>query len=177
MENKENFEEELREISPFLANLKKDDPFKTPKFYFDTLADKVIEKAQIPVVIASTSSPTMSLGERIRTWIAVLITPRYAMALSTILFLTVGAWYFLKPVASKKTVESVEEITTEDIQNYIKENIKDFDEKLIFDKGSVADTEGGDALPQLDINEEDIEKYLQDNIEDEDLKIIESELQ
>ncbi len=42
---KEEFENELRELSPFLADLKKrqaeSDPFKVPKLYFDTLADAV----------------------------------------------------------------------------------------------------------------------------------------
>ncbi len=41
---KEEFENELRQLSPFLADLKKrqaDDPFKTPTLYFDNLADAV----------------------------------------------------------------------------------------------------------------------------------------
>ena len=48
---KKEIENELREISPFLADLKKGmeedkEPFRVPKFYFDTLADKVLENAQ-----------------------------------------------------------------------------------------------------------------------------------
>ena len=50
---KEEFENELRELSPFLADLKKrqaDDPFKTPTLYFDNLADAVELREASPVL-------------------------------------------------------------------------------------------------------------------------------
>lgn len=50
---KEEFENELRELSPFLADLKKrqtGDPFKTPTLYFDNLADAVELREAAPVL-------------------------------------------------------------------------------------------------------------------------------
>ena len=47
------FENELHELSPFLADLKrqeKDDPFKVPKLYFDTLADAVELREVSPIL-------------------------------------------------------------------------------------------------------------------------------
>ena len=53
---KEEFEKELQDLSPFLADLKKQqlrEPFRTPRLYFDTLADKVIETAKTETVVAT----------------------------------------------------------------------------------------------------------------------------
>ena len=163
---KEDIENELRDISPFLAGLKKEQPFKTPKFYFDTLADRVIEKTQ--PVASPQYKPKKSVFSELGSWISTLRQPRWAMAMATIAILAVGSWFYLK----KETLEPIQplsEITNDDIHQYIKDNIDDFDEDLFAENDSEAsNTEGGINFSNMSENE--IELYLKENLEEKDLE-------
>ncbi len=44
MENKDNIEENLENIAPFLANIKKENHFSTPKNYFEVLPEVINNK-------------------------------------------------------------------------------------------------------------------------------------
>jgi hypothetical protein len=172
---KEELQEELREISPFLAGLEQKDPFKAPKFYFDNLADKVLEKAQPVLVTTPPQYATHpSLFERLANAISTLIRPRLAIAMATIaLVAAVGGWMYLKSnTASNITIN--ENISHEEIHQYIQENIADFDDYLLLDEGKLAyDTEGG-LLHKSDMSDEEIEQYLEENLNEKDLETLEN---
>jgi hypothetical protein len=175
---KEDIKKELNELSPFLAGLKKEDPFKTPKFYFDTLADKVLEKAKGEVI--TTHAPPQlekhySLSERINNWLSSILQPRNTIALATISILIVAGWFFIKQ-QNKTTLEATADISKEEIHRYITENIDEFDEDLIIETGAVAiETEGGD-LQNADMNDADIENYLKENMSESDFDSLSNEL-
>jgi hypothetical protein len=175
---KADVKKELNELSPFLADLKKEDPFKTPKFYFDTLPDKVLEKARREVITHS-ASPQLekyySLTERINNWLSSILQPRYAVAIATVSLLIVAGWFFMKQ-QNKTTIESTADITKEEIHQYITENIHEFDENLIIEAGAVAiETEGVD-LKNAIMNDVDIENYLKENINESDFDFLNNEL-
>ena len=170
-------DDELRELSPFLNNLKKENkgnPFKTPLFYFDTLADKVIAEAKMETTNAKAPpqyKPVLSLSERIFGWVKVILQPQYSMSLATVAFLGVAGWYFLKPTAVPQM--SVDNcglacVPKEEIQNYISENLTDFDEDLLLGQSTIADTEGSDATMK-ELSRDDIEEYLKENLDDSDV--------
>lgn len=185
---KKEIEEELKEISPFLANLKKEmpdkAPFKTPKYYFDTLADKVIEKADTK----TQSIPPPQYGERpnwfegLQQWVATWLQPRYALAFATVTILAVSGWFFMQ----KQQSSDLNFATTEEIQQYIQENIDDFDLELIQEHGALAEVEPqdnvtekelfGNDLEKLNISDEEIELYLKENMTGDDLKDIDNNL-
>lgn len=185
---KKEIEEELREISPFLAGLKKEipdkEPFRTPKYYFDTLADKVIEKAETK----THTIPPPQYAERpnwfegLQQWMAAWLQPRYALAFATITILAIYGWFIMQ----KQQPSDLNFATSEEIQEYIQENIDDFDLELIQEHGALADVEPkdnateqelfGKDLENLNISDEEIELYLKENMSGDDLKYIENNL-
>jgi hypothetical protein len=181
---KEDFENELRSLSPFLADLKKqkkDDGFKTPKFYFDTLADKVIEKAQpIKEVAPPQYLAQPNLATRVSEWLAGLMQPRMALAFASVLFLAVSGWYFLKPTQAQKFDDCNELacVPQEDIKTYITDNIADFEEETLLGNSSIAEnTEGvhnynifDKGINMKHLDEKEVEQYLIDNLDEKDLE-------
>ena len=171
---KEDFENELRALSPFLADLKKqkkEDGFKAPKFYFDTLADKVIASAQPTKAVAPPQYlTTSSLAERVQIWLSGLVSSRRALAFASVLLVAVSGWYFLKPNPTVPT-EQCRELAClphEEIKTYISENISDFEEEMLIKNVSIAENTEGDALKHLD--EKEVEQYLIDKLEIEDVE-------
>jgi glutaredoxin 2 len=135
--------------------------FKTPKFYFDNLADRVIEKTQ-PVAPPQYQA-TKSIFSQIEEWVSVLMQPRWAMAMASVVILAVGSWFYLKK-ETIQTNETLTEITNDDIQEYIEANIEDFDENLLAENASnTPDTEGGILK---DMTDEEIEQYLKEHPEE-----------
>ena len=166
---KEDIENELREISPFLADLKevqpdkngKAEPFRTPKFYFDNLADRVMEKTQpLPPPQYVRKKNVFSQLEE---WLSVLVQPRWAMSMATVAILAVGSWFYLKKEVVQPN-ETLTEITNEDIHEYIENNIEDFDENLLAENAPIAsDTEGGDIFKEM--SDSEIEDFLNEHFE------------
>ena len=96
------FEKELQDLSPFLAELKKQqpkEPFKTPRFYFDTLADTVLEKAKsetIGVQIPPQYKTSPSVLARINDWLSTLMQPKLALSVLAMALVIVAAWFMVQ---------------------------------------------------------------------------------
>ena len=184
MNMKEEIENELRELSPFLADLKrqlpdangKGQPFRTPKFYFDNLADKVIEKTQPEAPPLRRESfgqyiADKSIFTKVEEWLAVLMQPRWAMAMASVAILAISSWFYLKK-ENLQTNETLTEITNDDIHEYIEANIEDFDENLLAENVSnTSDTDGTSRDSReggifKDMTDEEIEQYLKEHPEE-----------
>jgi hypothetical protein len=110
---KEEFDKELRELSPLLAYLKKEqegEAFKVPKFYFDNLADKVIVQAKEVEKAGTTfkkETPQYpSVFARLQDLVSSLFRPRLALAFGTGLVIALGAWFMLTSPKSKIGVDA-----------------------------------------------------------------------
>jgi hypothetical protein len=168
---KEDFEEELKNLSPFLSDLKKqkkEDGFKTPKYYFDTLADKVIENAQPKTEVTPIYVAQPSLATRVSEWLAGLMQPRLALAYATVLFLAVGGFYFFKSTQKAESCDELACLPQEEIKTYISDNINEFDEEMLIGNAQIAENTEGPLLKNLD--EKEVEQYLIDNLDDKDLE-------
>jgi hypothetical protein len=171
---KEEIENELRDISPFLADLKntqpdtrgKGQPFKTPKFYFDTLADRVMEKTQLAA--PSQYKAKKSVFSLVGKWISTLLQPRWAMAMASVAILVVASWFYWGKLTIQ-VEQPLTEISNEDINEYINNNLDDFDENLLAESDLYnSNTEEGGIFKDMPDNE--VEQYLKDNIEEHDLE-------
>ena len=93
---------ELRGLSPILADFKqnqvKKNPFKAPKFYFDTLTDKVLgtvsqnPKAEIP---HQRTPQYPNILERTKGFLATIFQPKLALAFASCALVAVAGWYAL----------------------------------------------------------------------------------
>ena len=145
---KEDFEKELQELSPFLADLKKKqntEPFKTPRLYFDTLADKIVEKANSASKVLVTAPPQynqpLSLLNRVSGWLSTVFQPRLALSALALAVVFGAGWYVINHQQSTTSVntneptvvmtEAIEPVTTEEVGEYVNKNIDDFKEEEI----------------------------------------------
>jgi hypothetical protein len=110
---KEALENELRDVSPFLADLKKqraDDAFQTPKYYFDNLADTVLAQAKMPQKVAVESAKRTpqykSLFERFEGFFAPILQPKMALAFGSVALVAAAGWYALMPKMSQNQANS-----------------------------------------------------------------------
>lgn len=124
---KEEFNKELQELSPFLADLKKQqkaEPFKTPRLYFDTLADKVLEKAKEEkntAVVPPQYNQRPSLSERINIWLSTLLQPRLAFSVLGLALVVAAGWYAVD--SQKAPIVSPNEQTTMAVTEAPKNNV------------------------------------------------------
>jgi hypothetical protein len=143
---KKEFEEELNEITPFLADLKKHqqrEPFRTPRLYFDTLADKVIEQAKNETVVAKTPPPDyigiydkykthFSIKNRVNNWLSTILEPRMALSICTFILVLGAGWSIINKQKTTNGDRATSEIATnEEVHNYINEHIDEFKEEEI----------------------------------------------
>lgn len=195
---KREFEKELEELSPFLADLKKqqkDEPFKTPRLYFDNLADSVIEKAKGETQTAKTPpqyNNRPSLPSRINDWLSTTFQPKWALSALALALVMVVGWYAVqqqKP--APLTVEQPVVVIQEAPQSDVKDNIADAQEKEAvtafeepktvgkdmksFNDGatktapSVPKREKALTHPESGLTEAEIEQYLLENLDERDI--------
>jgi hypothetical protein len=128
MKENQNPIEELKDLSPILANLKKETTapiFKTPLFYFDTLQDKVFEKLEDKPKIVVTKTPHWA--QRLQQW---LWQPSTAWALSTMVMVVVaGTFWFQNNAQNAPTTPAL--ALHEEVHQYVTANLDDFDEELL----------------------------------------------
>jgi len=119
MKKKNEIKEELKKLSPFLSEIKKEDSFKVPQNYFKSLPDKVLDQVRV-VTKAPEHSPTQpSWIDRLIENIAVLFQPRYAVGFATATILVVASVYFSQQPDSP--IEGSYQLASQ----YIEDNIDD----------------------------------------------------
>ncbi len=124
------------------AAMPKDNPYQLPPAYFDTLPAAVLQKAR-----GSGSGRTISFN-----WSRAI---QWAAAAIIVLGIALGSYRFLqpKPVNASKELAALPEET---IQEYLVQNIDDFDSELIFDNLNTDKT----IRSAAGLNDEDIIQYL-----------------
>ena len=194
---KEELEKELQELSPFLADLKKQqkgEPFKTPRLYFDNLANQVLEKVKGETKTAKAPpqyNSRPSLIQRISNWLSIIFQPKWALSALAFALVAGAGWYAVQQ--QKTTPIAVEQpiaVTHEEVQNYVKENIEDFKEeeivtaltetkKVDFEEKSVTaesttikPSQKAEPVlkhPKSGLTEAEIEQYLKENLDEKDI--------
>ena len=205
---KREYEEELNELSPFLADLKKQqrhEPFKTPRLYFDTLADKVLDKAKMETTVA-VSPPQYKTAQapisRIKNWLSTIFEPKMALSVLTLVLVLGAGWYVIDQQKTKASgnVES-DVVTREDMHNYINDHIDEFKEEEILlafadikpskigeneaeikivdpvlPTPNVQDKQIEPTHPKSGLTEDELEEYLKEHLKDDDLDASDSKL-
>ena len=169
MKNREELREELDELSPFLKKMKdRDDGFKAPKDYFKSLPDEVLKK------ITQDMPAKRIWADGLAAFVQRFWQPKYALALATAAVLVVAAVCIFDENNNTEMQQPIaaailNDISDEMLQNYVSNNIGDFDKELILETNYA----GQDAkslpgiVPQPSTDE--LEQYLDDNIDEIDL--------
>ncbi len=162
MKKKDEIREELNELSPLLARMKKENSFKVPRNYFESLPDKVME--QVCPQPQTQQAPQIGWLDRLLENLAVLLQPRYAVGLATIAILIVaGVFYLQKPgVDQPGGFDSP-------LAQYISDNIDEFDAEMIYEL-TASGLNGNDTFDETtDPSDEYLDEYI-DELDDSDLE-------
>ena len=191
MNNKRNIKEELEEISPFLAEIKKEgSPFTIPEGYFAKMQDEVFQKVKKNTISQqeqSSSTFQKIITDSIHTIQTLMLRHgRYLMPAASFLFLiTIGAVYLLKPVTDTPTVTQdaiplFADISIEEMDLYIEENIDEFEiEELVdlVDIETIAEVESTNIntieTSKNELLESELDDYIDEIIDDFDIEELE----
>lgn len=169
MREHNNIQDELQDISPFLANLReKEDGFEVPNLYFDRLEQNIMagikaEEEAENWTTASSANPIeteLTLTQKLKNW---LFKPQFAMAFGLALVAIVAVTVFLQQ--PNDTIDGLA-ISEEEALEYIEDNIDQFSETIIMEAV-------GEDLAELEVstdwevNETELEEYIEENIIDD----------
>ena len=164
---KEELENERQELSPFLADLKKqqgNDPFKTPKFYFDNLADKVLAQAnsaEKTVSVKQKRTPQYpTLLARLQGFLSAVFPPKLAMAFASLVLVAVVGWWIFTPKMPVTNV-SVPEMTVVQSPN-VEQTLPTVEPTNPAKTPVVASK----IVTLKDVPNEEIDAYISDNLAD-----------
>lgn len=133
MNPKEELRDELRALSPLLEQLKESkEGFQVPETYFQNLEDDLMQRIQWTPRQPVRTPWWQPLAAQ---W-QILLQPRYAMALASILVLmAVGGYLIVRPAPGAEPCQDIACLTVEEVRSYIETNIHDFDTRTILDAG------------------------------------------
>lgn len=169
-------DDELKELSPLLRDLRQqDEGFRVPEGYFGALEDSVLNKVE---KTGNRRRPAMKakrgglFGRFSRSRIM------WAVA-ATLTLVFAATWLFrIKP---EQSVAATQELTEEEIEAYVLENIRDFDAELLAavpvseqalpetKPVTPMDTKPKQSDPMDDLSEEELELLLKE-MSDEELE-------
>lgn len=168
-DNKNNIQEELSEISPFLAQLKADETpietFNVPNDYFNQLANNIFNQTILQPE-AATQTVVKPIVPQKNTWSNIgryfqwLWNPGTAVVLTSTVILVVAGFYLM----NQESTDYGADLTTADIEYYIETNIENFEiEQLssLITNDDVTDVEIPAELKNIE--SEAIEEYIEEN--------------
>ena len=119
MSEKKNIQEELEDLnSPILAQWQgKSAEWSVPEGYLDTLVNELVEKSEQPTKFK----------------LFTLINKKLWQIAAGFLFLITASWFFVNNMQEEKldTLATLDTISTEEIQDYVLDNIDEFDVEML----------------------------------------------
>ena len=163
MSNAKEIQKELSELSPLLAERKKKNPYRVPTDYFVKLEEDVMTQIQPLREVDSEQkqsifTPFIHLAEQ-------LFAPKYRWQLAGLVTMILGVtlFWFNQNNLSPST-DIMANITVEEVNDYIVDNMDEFDEDLLVDYMSETDI-GMDEL-QLDLSDKEMDELLDDILDE-----------
>ncbi len=159
MKKKNEIKDELKKLSPFLSDIKKEDSFKVPKNYFKSLPDKILEQVRVTTETSEKSITQANWLDRLFEYISVLFQPKYAVGLATAMILVVASVYY-----SQKPDNSIEG-PYQLVRQYIEDNIDEFDAEMLWEASVY---EPGEVANHENIDDYYLDEYFEEIIDDID---------
>ncbi|MFK7775719.1 MAG: hypothetical protein AB8F94_26590 [Saprospiraceae bacterium] len=170
--NKKEIQDELESLAPSLSKLKKEEVLDIPENYFTQLPEQILNqidfsKNETVVETVSTSSSS-NWYHQLTEWLTVLLQPKATIGFAMMIMLTVASILILND--TNKPDPSVADLTSNELEDYIKANIDDFEIQELL---NVLGSEEELSLTEMEIEEEDLDGYLEEIIDDIDASDLE----
>lgn len=179
MKEKDHIREELEGLSPLLVKMKEDkqQPFRVPGGYFQSLPDDVLRRIRAEEGLVRGKAPEIRTAwrERMGQAFQSFLQPRYAIGLASAVVLVVAGWYLFWQAgpAIAEPSDTLASLSQEEITEYISNNIESFDIELIVE-ASVAGVGADPNIEVLpDIGEKELDQYLNEYIDEISLEDLE----
>lgn len=157
MKKKDEIQEELTKLSPFLAQIKKENKtgFENPENYFALLEASVMEQVKFePTSLISTNNKS-SLS-----WWTIFYRPQLIGSLAVFSCLLVLGIFLINQ--SEEIQPTLADITSTEATIYISEHLEDFETDLFVDERII------EELIDTEFNEQELEQYLEGVIDELD---------
>ena len=164
MKNKKEIQEELEALSPSFSKMKKEDVFKVPANYFDNLPNQIFAELDLDkeeIIVEQQPSWWNAVMDNVMQ----LLQPRIAIGFATLLLLIASVFYFKN--AETVVAPLLAELTTEEVEAYVLENIDDFEEELFYE--IAAETES----LNYDSDQQEFDSYLEEMVDELDDDMLE----
>jgi hypothetical protein len=150
---KESIEQELRDLSPLLLELKeKEEGHKVPEGYFMSMQDDVLKQLKLEMQTSFVIEDKKATKSKLQVWreiimeeITWLIQPRYAIAFASLLVVCAMSWYFTRAAVTDNTTASIPD--SEEIELYLEEHLAEIETEQIW---SVANDQIAEVEKQED---------------------------
>ena len=160
MNKKNEIRDELKKLSPFLSDIKKENSFKVPQNYFKSLPEKVLEQVQPTTNTSEKKTTQVGWMERLMENIALLFQPKFAVGFATATILVIAALYFVQ-----KPTDQIDGSYNSIASQYVSENIDEFDIEMLWE-ASVFENGESNFDNGYDINNTD--EYFEEIIDELD---------
>lgn len=167
-----NMEDELKKEAPELYKMRgQNDGFKTPDDYFDSFEDRIFARMESAGIQRNTlQAPVKRTARRVT-------MPQMLMAAAAVMSLLLAAVWFFKPTPAIEHPLASVELSEEEIETYLLENVQDFEAEQL---AMLPDEEEQESIqpatktpnkksddPLEDLSPEDVEHLLNDMTEEE----------
>jgi hypothetical protein len=159
MSDIKNIKDELNEFAPDLLRMDKQESYQVPPRYFDRLGDEVLQRIKAEEAQAK-QQVSSSWWESLVSALQNLLQPKLAIGLAAIALLFIGIQQFMPGSENAEEVSAFASLTDAEFENYLAENIADFEDELL--EGLVSEL---DYIPET-IGDEELDNYFQDINED-----------
>ena len=170
--NKKEIQDELEKLAPSLSKLKKEEVFEVPENYFNQLPDQILNKidfSKTKTVSESISSESSSSWlDQLTERLAIFFQPKMAIGFAMMIMLAVASFFILND--ENTSIPQVADLTSEELEFYVKANIDDFEEQELLNV--LGKVEAG-SWTEMEIGEEDLDGYLEEIIDDIDASDLE----
>lgn len=160
MKYQKEIQDELTEISPFLAKMRgESDGFNVPDNYFDYLSESIMEQVKLTPKLDSVERPTVN-----DPWYAFLFNRKLFAGLATFSVLLVTAMFLFNQPANGNELA---DISSEEAESYIANNLEEFELTLFLEADLLSE------ISEEEFEESEIDQFLEDNIDELDAAVLE----
>lgn len=160
--------DELKEVSPFLAKLKAEKTAfvkpEIPEQYFDKLTESIFEQTILqPKVAPNIIEKKSSIREKsnIQILFERLLQPNFTvLSMAVVLLIVAGVYLVNHPQTDNMNIE----FTAMEIENYVADNIENFDLEQLAD---LVVLESSEELEVPELQETVLEDYIEENLLEE----------
>ena len=157
---KKNIFEELQEIAPDLAKIRKPDLPEVPSMYFEGFTDRLLRNMEADSVLVKPKTTQNGFFSKLR---HLVYFPQLAIA-SVLLLVALGFWMLYPNNFNKEDKSfSLKSVESTELINYVDANIDQFDVQSISENVNLDKVSDNLILEIGDKNE--LDKAIEDNLE------------